>query len=74
MNPLHHPAPSKPCHWRTRADPFADVWNEIECWLKDEPHLGSTELLLKLEDAHPVTNGAKLGLLQLRWTKIDETF
>ncbi len=53
VNPLHHPAPSKPRHWRTRADPFADVWNEIECWLKDEPQLGSTELLLKLEDAHP---------------------
>lgn len=47
VNPLHHPAP------RTRADPFADVWNEIERWLKDEPQLGSTELLLKLEDAHP---------------------
>lgn len=53
MNPLHHPAPSKPRHWRTRADPFADVWNEIECWLKDEPQLGSTELLLKPGDAHP---------------------
>lgn len=53
VNPLRHPAPSKPRHWRTRADPFADVWNEIECWLKDEPQLGSTELLLKLEDAHP---------------------
>ncbi|WP_148245212.1 hypothetical protein [Enterobacter asburiae] len=30
-----------------------DVWNEIECWLKDEPQLGSTELLLKLENTHP---------------------
>lgn len=28
-NPLHHPALSKPRHWRTRADPFADVWNEM---------------------------------------------
>ncbi|UAK20372.1 hypothetical protein [Kluyvera sp. CRP] len=36
VNPLYHPAPSKPRHWRTRADPFTDVWNEIECWLKDE--------------------------------------
>lgn len=53
VNPLHHPKPSKPRHWRTRADPFADVWNEIECWLKDEPQLGSTELLLKLNDAYP---------------------
>lgn len=40
VNPLHHPAPSKPGHWRkTRADPVADVWNEIEYWLKDEPQL-----------------------------------
>ncbi|WP_439067669.1 hypothetical protein [Serratia ureilytica] len=53
VNSLHHPAPSKPRHWRTRAAPFADVWDEIECWLKDEPQLGSTELLLKLEDTHP---------------------
>lgn len=29
VNPLHHPALSKPRHWRTRADPFADVWNEM---------------------------------------------
>lgn len=53
VNPLHHPVPSKPRHWRTRADPFADVWNEIECWLKDGPQPGSTELLHRLEDAHP---------------------
>lgn len=53
VNPLHHPAPSKPRHWRTRADPFTDVWNEIEIWLKNEPQLGSRELLLKLEDAYP---------------------
>lgn len=43
VNPLRHSAPSKPRHWRTRADPFADVWHEIECWFKDEPQLGSTE-------------------------------
>ncbi|EKS6645916.1 hypothetical protein QCD58_004828 [Enterobacter hormaechei] len=53
VNPLYHPAPSKPRHWRTRSDPFADVLNERECWLKNEPQLGSTELLLKLDDAHP---------------------
>jgi hypothetical protein len=53
VNTLHHPTPSKTRHWRTRADPLADVWNEIEYWLKDGPQLGSTELLLKLEDAHP---------------------
>ncbi|EFC4873245.1 integrase catalytic domain-containing protein [Escherichia coli] len=53
VNPLHHPAPSKPRHRRTRAAPFADVGNEIECWLKDEPQLDSTELLLKPEDAYP---------------------
>ncbi|EAO6410059.1 hypothetical protein RBC57_003730 [Salmonella enterica] len=54
MSPLHHSAPSKSL---VTGEPghitLADVWNEIECWLKDEPQLGSTELLLKFEDAHP---------------------
>ncbi|EAS3780410.1 hypothetical protein D6F12_18565 [Salmonella enterica] len=27
--------------------------SSIDRWLKDEPQLGNTELLLKLEDAHP---------------------
>ncbi|MCB2248794.1 hypothetical protein KTQ81_18275 [Salmonella enterica subsp. diarizonae] len=27
--------------------------SSIDRWLKDEPQLGSTELLLKLEDTHP---------------------
>lgn len=34
-------------------NPFADIWNETECWLNDEPQPGSTELSLKPEDAHP---------------------
>ncbi|NIG98744.1 MAG: hypothetical protein G5701_07625 [Serratia symbiotica] len=34
-------------------DPFADVWNEIEVWLRNEPQLGSTELLLTLDDEYP---------------------
>lgn len=53
MNPLQHPVASKSCHWRTRAEPFADIWNEIECWLKDEPQLDSTKLLFKLAETHP---------------------
>lgn len=53
VNPLHHPAPSKPRHWRTRSDPFADVWHEIEDWLKEAPQQGSTELMLKLDDRYP---------------------
>lgn len=53
VNPLHHPAPSKPRHWRTRSDPFADVWHEIENWLKEAPQLGSAELMLKLDDRYP---------------------
>ncbi|EAW1232107.1 hypothetical protein RG97_23915 [Salmonella enterica] len=75
MYPLHHPAPSKPRHWRTRADPFTDVWNETECWLKDELQQGSTELLLKLEDAHPgkFTEGHRRTLqrrLQEWWVRV----
>ncbi len=35
--------------WRTRADPFADVWSEIEQRLEQNPHLSATDLFSALQ-------------------------
>lgn len=39
--------------WRTRPDPFADVWSEIEWELKEEASLQSNEILRRLQLRHP---------------------
>jgi len=41
-------------HWRSRADPFADVWDaEVVPLLKGAPKLMAVTLLRKLQDDHP---------------------
>ncbi len=39
--------------WRTRPDPFADVWSEIEWELKEEASLQANEILRRLQLRHP---------------------
>lgn len=45
----------KPRHsWRTRPDPFADVWDsEVVPLLRNAPHLMGITVLRKLQDDHP---------------------
>ena len=45
--------PSKPRYWRTRKDPFADVWPEIEPQLQLTPHLPAKILFLALQKKYP---------------------
>jgi hypothetical protein len=40
-------------HWRTREDPFEEVWDELLEWLGDEPDRTAQELLGRLQTAHP---------------------
>ena len=41
-------------YWRSRADPFADVWDaEVVPLLKGAPKLMAVTLLRKLQDDHP---------------------
>ena len=40
-------------HWRTRPDPFADVWTEIEEQLNTAPHLQAKTLLNWLQRKYP---------------------
>jgi hypothetical protein len=44
---------SKPRYWRTRKDPFADVWPEIEYQLQLTPHLPAKILFLALQKKYP---------------------
>src|SRR6266481_5992808 len=48
--------PSQRCvprHWRTRADPFHDVWPELESQLRLNPGLQAKTLFLDLQHRFP---------------------
>ena len=51
--PTHRQAERVPRHWRTRVDPFATGWTEIEGWLIAEPEATAKELFQRLRAAHP---------------------
>lgn len=43
----------KPRHWRTRQDPFAEVWEEVAGELRKEPELQALTLLEWLQGRYP---------------------
>lgn len=43
----------KPRTWRTRQDPFEDIWKEVESRLEAEPQLRSFMLFAWLQSKHP---------------------
>lgn len=45
--------PSPPRTWRTRADPFADVWGEIQLQFEIDPSRSAKELFLDLQQRYP---------------------
>lgn len=67
VRPTHRRASKSPRHWRTREDPFADLWGRLLVWLNAEPHRTSRELLDRLEVECPgeVSSG-QLRTLQRR--------
>ena len=44
---------SQPRWWRTRLDPFADVWREVEGWLRTAPERTAKAMFQDLQDRHP---------------------
>jgi len=44
---------SGPRYWRTRPDPFIDVWHEVQQSLEQQPHLAAKTLFLKLQKKYP---------------------
>lgn len=55
VRPTHRPQPtSKPRrHWRTRTDPFVDVWPRVCEWLDAEPDRTGEEILRRLQGEQP---------------------
>lgn len=67
VRPTHRSEPKARRDWRTRKDPFADVWPRILGWLETEPDRTATELLLRLQTEQPgIFPGALLRPLQRR--------
>jgi hypothetical protein len=49
----HRKQPRLPRWWRTRVDPFADVWAEIEQWLESNPTRTAKSIFLELQQREP---------------------
>jgi len=58
---------SRPRYWRTRLDPFVDVWQEVELQLQLTPHISAKTIFLALQLKYPgkFTDG-QLRTLQRR--------
>ena len=68
VRPTYRQQPSKPRTWRTRADPFEQVWPMIEQWLIKDPTVGAKELMIRLVITMPdvYTDTSALRTLQRR--------
>lgn len=53
VRPTHRAKPTAPRTWRTREDPFGEVWSVVELWLAAEPDLSASDLLSRLQGEHP---------------------
>lgn len=51
--PTHRQAPVKPRTWRTRKDPFEQVWPEILLWLQADPEATAKSLFERLNREYP---------------------
>lgn len=53
VRPTHSPRPQRARHWRTRKDPFEDVWSDVLEWLQQEPDVDAKTLLQRLQGLRP---------------------
>lgn len=53
VRPTHVKHPSKPRYWRTRQDPFEDVWTEVLLWLQQDPEATAKSLFERLQAQYP---------------------
>lgn len=72
--PTHSRKTQEIRHWRTRKDPFKEVWADVLQWLQSEPGTTAKELFKRLQEEHPgrFTDG-QLRTLQRRvkeWRQI----
>lgn len=65
--PTHRKAPASPRHWRTREDPFKEVWADVLLWLQKEPDCTAKSLFGRLNEKYPNRfGGGQLRTLQRR--------
>jgi hypothetical protein len=68
--------PTAPRHWRTRKDPFDDVWERLECRLVESPDTTALALFESLQVERPGRySSGQLRTLQRRvkaWWAIDD--
>jgi hypothetical protein len=53
VRPTHRKAPSSLRTWRTRKDPFEEIWPEILLWLQPDPDSTAKSLLERLQRVYP---------------------
>jgi hypothetical protein len=53
VRPTHRNEPSSPRTWRTRKDPFEEVWPEILLWLQHDPDSTAKSLMERLQRDFP---------------------
>ncbi|CAB3743292.1 ISNCY family transposase ISBj12 [Paraburkholderia phenoliruptrix] len=64
--PTHRKQPKAKHWWKTRVDPFADVWPVIEGWLIAEPAVATNELMNRLATMVPDIYASKAQLRTLQ--------
>lgn len=53
VRPTHRQKPKPRRYWRTRQDPFAEVWPRVQSWLEAQPDRTAKELFQRLQGEHP---------------------
>jgi hypothetical protein len=53
VRPTHRQKPRAPRTWRTRLDPFQEVWPEVKAWLRSDPAVPAKELFHRLQARYP---------------------
>jgi len=74
VRPTHRKTAAKERHWRTRKDPFEEVWPDVLLWLQQEPDTPAKTLFQRLESEYPGRfSSGQLRTLQRRvreWRQI----
>ncbi len=53
VRPTHRIGSKKPHQWRTRKDPFAEVWYEVLCMLQQDADVTAKSLFERLQHEYP---------------------
>lgn len=67
VRPTHRKQSTGPRYWRTRVDPFEEVWPRVEQWLNEQPDATAKAIFQRLQAQTPTPFGpGQLRTLQRR--------